>query len=255
MESWLESWWSSAAHPANGGLRVLLVAAAVVIGAVVAAIAWVGGRRQARTETLSFVLGAVCSDPVSASTLPPKVRRFFDDLRGPFRELGFAHVGDYRMVSGPEPAYTRFLAAPERDEFAEVSVRIPSGLPEYSASVVGAVSFVSVLSDGTYIETIDLELDANSKFRPPGFVYVNVPHAAPDTLLLAHREAVAKAAADGEATVLSYPPDQVVEVSAYYMRQQREFWTEQGMIPPPPGSTPRRREPVAVGADASEDAL
>ena len=148
--------------------------------------------------------------PVDGSSLGEPVRGHLDALTPPLLELGFRPLGDFRMKPEPVVVYDRILLSADGRTLATVCCVLGAG----------AVSFISVLDDGTCVHTnTTRDPHPERTFEPEDRLSVTyLPDAHPIDLHREHQEAVRAAAARAGAGVMEFRPDQFRAVMVYDQR-------------------------------------
>jgi hypothetical protein len=163
------------------------------------------------------------------SELPADVREYFGSQDPLLQSLGFQPAGDYQMVHGRNPSFSRFYLSEDQEVYAEVELYRRSWLTLRGTADFKGVSLVTVFSDGTSVHTSAIALPATTP-GTPGMVFIGRPDLSLEARLTLHRAEVAAHAARHATEVLRYPPEQLAEVSAYKTQWQRDYWSAKPII-------------------------
>jgi hypothetical protein len=139
--------------------------------------------------------------------LPGGTRRYFDDLTPEMTWLGFRQLADRRVKRGL--VVRHFLSADGRT-VGELFEFNP--LPFYR---IRTFAFISVLADGTYVETCPLKAPQVDRRAAERFRLVGIQRATPEQALARHRQAVDELVACHGAAVVALEPDEVRKVGNY----------------------------------------
>lgn len=168
------------------------------------------------------------------SELPADVREFFASQDPLLRSLGFQPAGDYQMVHGRNPSFSRFYLSADREVYAEVELYRRLWFTLRGKVDHTGVSLVTAFSDGTSVHTSAIGLPANTP-GTPGMLFIGRPDLSLEARLALHRAEVAAHAVRQSAQPLRYPPEQLAEVSAHYVQWQRDYWSAKPVISVLPG--------------------
>ena len=169
---------------------------------------------------------------VRMSELPACVARHFGKYDPAAAQLGFSHVGDFRLKHGGPPLFDRFYHAPESDVWIEMSM-VALNLYGFHMPIMRTFGFASVFADGTYLCTVDT--DVSKAQRPPQIICRSRVGLPPDQLYEAHCQEV-DAYADEHAThTLIYPAEQIIHAAVYYANYHRQYRVSKAVVAPPPG--------------------
>jgi hypothetical protein len=151
---------------------------------------------------------------VDASDLDRDIADQLDEATAAYLELGFRWLGDFQTKSDPVPVYNRYLIG-------------------YGGAVIGDITvifgecgsgFMSVLEDGTYVETATTEpCNMPGELTPSDFLCVNMAGIVPlADAFGVHRAALERECESRRTRLLEFRDDQLREVAVY---GQRRFWT------------------------------
>jgi hypothetical protein len=187
-------------------------------------------RRRVRTlRRINRTVREYEFDPVDGSSLGEPTRGHLDRLTPPLLELGFQPIGDFRMKPEPVVVYDRILLSPDGRTLATVCCLLSGG----------AVSFMSVLDDGTLVHTSGSRNPHPERTFEPAdqLVLTYRPETHPSNQHREHQEAVRAAAARTGAGVMQFRPDQFRELMVYDQRLFNRWRRRHGNLdrePPAP---------------------
>ena len=150
-------------------------------------------------------------------------RRHFDKHTGPIEGLGFRRIGDYSLLPWPLCFVVRFFVAPDGRAFANIS--------EFGE--VQMFCFVSVLSDGTYVESAAYEIDKLPD-RSTGMIWNAQPKATPEQLYASHVRVLADLERNEGLTPLVFEADDFAQVAQYGHRLANWWFYDRGLRKQPP---------------------
>jgi hypothetical protein len=157
----------------------------------------------------------------------------FEAVSGDFLALGFHPLGDFQSKFEPLPVYNRYFADPDRVVFGDLTALVETCSP----------GFISVLEDGTYVETSGTEpLECESELCEEDMICLMAAGKRPVAELLEiHRDAVNREASRRGTRVLTFHPNQFREVFVF---GQRRFWTWRGRCGDRTGPIPEAVVPI-----------
>jgi hypothetical protein len=148
--------------------------------------------------------------PVDGSSLGEPMRGHLDRLTPPLVDLGFQPIGDFLMKPQPVVVHDRFLINEDGTTLATVCCILQAG----------AVSFISVLDNGTCVHTSgSRNPHPERKLEPEDRLALTyMPDAHPCNMHREHQEAVRTVAARTGAQAIRFRPDQFRDVMVYDQR-------------------------------------
>lgn len=162
-------------------------------------------------------------------------RRHFEKHTGTLEDLGFRRIGDYSLLPMPLSLLVRYFVGPDGRTFAEIS--------EFGEAQIFSV--VSVLSDGTYVESAACELE-NLPDRSTGMIWNSQPNATPEQLYDSHRLLLAELERNEGLTPLVFQAEDFAQVAQYGHRLAHWWFYDRALRNEPPP------EPVLEGGTQQE---
>jgi hypothetical protein len=164
-----------------------------------------------------------------AERLPLAVRVQFDNQTPALYELGFEHLGDYRLKPEPVEVHDRLFRSEDGTVLAAICALLNSG----------GVSFITLLEDGTIVHTTSVaDPHPERTARPDDGLWISyLPGLAMWDLCRQHRDEVQRAAERLGTGVLTFRRDQFREVIIYDQRTFCRWRYRHGELdqePPPP---------------------
>jgi hypothetical protein len=181
---------------------------------------------------------------VAVSSLSSKFRRYLKKHSPWFEELGFSHLGDFQLLPEPESLQARVFLSEGGRCFGELCDR--SGLHMYT--------FVSVFSDGTYLESAPIKPPKRQPLDSVPLRFSYLPGASVVELYEHHREQARQFEEASGAYILRFAPEQWPDVANYGHRLSGWDQHEQGFKwSAPKGIGQERRSDE--GAEAQDGSL
>jgi hypothetical protein len=197
-----------------------------------AAVWWTRGaekRRQEEMDAASRKHREYEFLPVQVEALPAQALAQFERHSQFFLELRYEHLGDYRLHPEPLAIHDRLFLSAEGDILAAVT----------SSARVRAVQFVSVLEDGTCVETSSFPQAYDRLAVEPAdrLCMVHLPNAAVEELHHRHLGVLREIAARQQTGVMQFWSDQFRQVAIYHHRLLAQWWFRNGWLEeaPPQG--------------------
>lgn len=163
-------------------------------------------------------------EPVDPARLRKATAEYFDRVGLQMEELGFEHLGDYRLSRVPNSLDARFLIADDGVSFGSVS----------DCSGSRSYDFFSIFDDGTYLETTG----TTCLYNPPTgdrFELYNHPDVAVHELYEKHQEHVRNCERRRGCSVVEVTPEDLDAVANYgrNVLKPRRPWRSRPTPPPP----------------------
>lgn len=179
-------------------------------------------RRSTQPNPLLTLGGTASAVAIGPHTVPSRVRGFMDLHHPHLDRMNFVFVADCQMLQGPRPIYCRYYAGHDGCVYAELSVAQLGGSLDQPMETQ-ALTFVTVFSNGTLMQTCDLGEGRREDLPPDedGVMYRFRPNLSIDDLHRDHLHAVWAYEAEHRVSALRYPPEQIVEISLQYAECQR----------------------------------
>jgi len=148
--------------------------------------------------------------PVDCSSLGEPMHRFLEALTPPLVEMGFQLIGDFRMKPEPVVVHDRILLSADGRTLATVCYLLEAG----------AISFMSVLDDGTCVHTSGARNPHPERtFEPSDRLMLTYsPDTHPLNLYREHQETVRTLAARTGAQAMQFQRPQFRAVMVYDQR-------------------------------------
>jgi hypothetical protein len=205
-------------------LAFLVAASALYVAAYAAAVKLrplVQGRLAVLIDRLfpALKMDAWLFEPIAAANLPPDQREFMEAHTPDFVARQFTLLGDFVLRRDREPSCVRPFLSPDRTVLGELSCFLGD-------HVVGAIS---VLFDGTYLETSTVRLD-----QPPpkehGLRFFSHPTKSALDLLDHHAACVAQTVFETCALPAVLEPSEFQAVMNYGRQLSLRSLHQQGVL-------------------------
>lgn len=203
------------AHPELWIACVLILGSASWFGALVLYLAalWVRAWFTCSLEIVTLT-------PIDAEELPPASRAYLDAAEEEFEVLGFEKLGDYRQKEG-ERQYARYFVGADGKFVGEAVCCETQNMK--------TCSMVSLLADGTYIESAGLEV-GEVPHAPEKLVMRGGAGKTVAELLESHGATVQAECAARDTEPLRIPVDQLELVAHYGLWMSHESLVAQRFI-------------------------
>ncbi|MDA1180706.1 MAG: hypothetical protein O2931_18165 [Planctomycetota bacterium] len=198
-------------------------------------------RNQMRIMGVAKSYREPCFRPTNEGDLDSEVGELLDLTTERLLELGFRKLGDYQTKSDPVAVYNRYLSGFGGTIFGDITLVID----EFG------IGFMSVLEDGTYVESAATDPYAMSgEVTPSDFLSVNLAgRVTPADLLEVHLLALERECKSRHTRVLLFGDGQLADVSVY---GQRRFWTWRKRCGENTGDVPSPVLPVGKAVNFDE---
>jgi hypothetical protein len=184
--------------------------------------------------------------PMDISCLGESVRDRFETYTPPLVQLGFKHLGDFRMKPEPVVVHDRFFLSTDGETVADICAVLDGG----------GLSLISVLQDGTVVHTTSVNNPhPERRLEPADRLWISyLPEASVSYLHFHHVNAVRDLCAGTGSKAMRFRDDQLRAVLVY---DQRIFcrwrYRYDGLDEEPPAPDIRSlRDAQSVLADGTE---
>lgn len=198
-------------------------------------------RGQMQLAKLAHTYREADFQPIDLSDLDADLAQSVDQATKALQDFGFESIGDFQTKSDPIPVYNRYLSGFGGAVFGDVTILFDECAP----------GLMSVLEDGTYVET-----SATEEYSIPGEIepddYLAIQMAGPRSLadlIEVHLSAVEQEAKKRGTRVLAFEREQFREVSVY---GQRRFWSWRQRCGESTGEVPTPELPRGLALECSE---
>lgn len=159
---------------------------------------------------------------------PPEMTLYVRRLTPKLEDLGFSVMNDYLLADSPRRGYGRYLLSRDRKVFVVIYQLWTALAPE-----VRCFAMVSVLNDGTYVQSNPVPRPLDVPDPPPHLVMEYLSRANARALFDHHCQAVAREEAARGAMALPLNPDQVIKASRFGHRQSWRYLESLGLASMP----------------------
>ncbi len=208
----------------------------------------VRGLREQRTfERAARTFRAYEFVKVNYLRLDESIREQFELHTGPLLKMGFDLIGDYRLKPEPIEVHDRFFLSPDGETLAAICALLETG----------SVCFISVLEDGTCVDTCSAENpDPERTFEPADQTCLSYVVEEPIKVVYAHHvKTLKEVCAKHGTSVMRFQSNQFKEIVTYDQRIQCRVHYRRGDLdnePPAPDFASLRETPAVASADAKQ---
>jgi len=231
----------------NAEMTVAITMAAIALAMVPVAliVMWRMQKRLLERIQRQFDYDDLECAHVDVLDLPKATRQHFDTLTDRMTALGFRRIGDHRVRSQPLTYVRRFISDDRRTFGELVDARM---LPLWH---LRTYDFISVLGDGTYLETGRVRQPQQDRRVLERFHLVGLPGASLEELHRQHLEEVERLARSRGSRPREFQPEEIRQVANYghqLVAWDRRFQAGRQTDPPELALPPEREAPVPVAA-------
>ena len=190
-------------------LMIVCMTLMMAVSLVGMVLAWRLNKRMIKRFQSQFEYNELDCRHVDLLDLPGATREHFESLTNEITSLGFSQIGDHRIRSWPLTYVRRFISD-DRRTFGELVYA--KMLPFWP---LRTYDFISVLADGTYLETGRAQQPKQDPRVMERFQLLCLPRATLEESHRRHCEEVDEVARSAGSRPLEFEPQQIREVANY----------------------------------------